>query len=270
MTLRDDIHAAVDEVAPPAPALAGRIAYLAADARQAHGLARPVGRGRLMSGLGRSGSLAAALLIVLLMASLVVGVRVWRDRNLMTGGPAAPSIDPAALSQLEARPLNLPFQPFGAECTAGPWTTVDAGHGPVTASGGGPAYGFGSWHGATATRWGTYADWLILTEPNLTGLVLVRGMDLEVNLPVVFVGPHAAGSVVGTDTIAGKPVQQHSEAVFDTGHHDPTASRTGNWGMWPISPGIDKAESGCIGFQVDGPSFSEIFITIDAPADHHH
>jgi hypothetical protein len=223
-----------------------------------------------MVGLGRSGSLVAALLIVLLMASLVVGVRAWRDRNLFTEGPTAPSIDPAALSQLEAKPLNLPVRQLGAECSAGPWATVDAGHGPVIARGVGPAYTFGDWHGATATRWGTYSDWGILTDPNLTGLVLVRGQDLETNLPVVFVGPHAAGSVVGTDTIAGKTVQQRSEAVFDAGHHDAAVSGTSKWGIWPMSPGIDKTESGCIAFQIDGPSFSEIIISIDVPTDHHH
>jgi hypothetical protein len=270
VTLREDIHSSIDEIAPPAPALAGRIAYLAAEARLEAGHARPLWRGRWMAGLGRSGSLVAAILIVLIMASLVVGVRAWRDRNLFIEGPTAPTIDPAALAQLEARPLHLPLRPLGAECQVGPWATVDTGRGPAVAIGVDPAYVRGDWHAATATRWGTYSDWLIFTDPNLTGLVLVRGGDLEVNLPVVFVGPHAAGSVVGTDTIAGKTVQQHSEAVFDAGHHDPVTSGTGKWGIWPMSPGIDKAESGCIAFQIDGPTFSEIVVSVDVPTDHHH
>ena len=270
MTLRNDIHAAIDEIAPPAPALAGRIAYLAADARQQAGNARPVRRIRWVARLGRSGSLVAALLIVLLMASLVVGVRAWRDRNILNEGPTAPSIDPAALAQLESRPLLLAPRPVGAECLAGPVTSVDAGQGPVTVLGVAPAYAVGNWHGATATKWGTYSDWLIASDPGLTGLVLVRGRDLEANLPVVFVGPHAAGRVVGTDAIAGKTVQQRSEAVFDAGRHDLAVSGASKWGMWPMSPGVDKSESGCIAFQIDGPSFSEVVISVDVPTDHHH
>ena len=270
MTLRNDIHSAIDEIARPAPALAGKIDYLATNARQQAGHARPVGRGRWMAGLGRSGSLVAALLIVLLMASLVVGVRAWRDRNILNEGPTAPSTDPAALARLEARPLLLTPRPVGAECQAGPSASVDAGEGPVTVLGVDPAYAVGNWHSATATHWGTYSDWLIATDPSLTGLVLVRGRDLEANVPVVFVGPHAAGTTVGSDTIAGKTVQQRSEAVFDAGHHDPAVSGKSKWGIWPMSPGIDKSESGCIAFQIDGPSFSEIVISVDVPTDHHH
>jgi hypothetical protein len=193
VTLRNDIHSAIDEIAPPAPALAGKIDYLAANARQQAGHARPVGRGGWMAGLGRSGSLVAALLVVLLMASLVVGVRAWRDRNILNEGPTAPSIDPAALAQLESRPLLLTPRPVGSDCQTGPVTSVDAGEGPLTVLGVEPAYAVGNWHGAT-THWGTYADWLIATDPGLTGLVLVCGRDLEANLPVVFVGSHAARS----------------------------------------------------------------------------
>jgi hypothetical protein len=270
VTLRNDIHSAIDEIAPPAPALAGRIAYVASDVRRQIGHARLAGRGRWVAGLGRSGSLVAALLVVLLMASLVGGVRAWRDRSILNEGPTAPSIDPVALAQLEAKPLRLTSLPLGADCQAGPSSVVDAGQGPVTVLGVDPAYAVGSWHGATATTWGTYSDWLIATLPNLTGLVLVRGRDLEVNLPVVFVGPHSAGSTVGSDTIAGKTVPQRSEAVFDAGRHDPAVSGTSKWGMWPMSPGVDKSESGCIAFQIDGPSFSEVVISVDVPTDHHH
>jgi hypothetical protein len=266
VTLRDDIHSALDEIAPPAPALAGRMAYLAADTRRI----RPGRPRQWLPRIGRAGSLVAALLIVLIMASLVVGVRAWRDRSPLHEGPTAAAIDPAALAQLEARPLQLPTRPPGADCSPGPFSTIDAGHGPFFARGAGPAYAYGDWHNATATRWGTYSDWQILTDPNLKGLVLVRGRDLEANLPVVFVGPHAAGSVVGADTIAGKTVQQHSEAVFDAGHHDPATSGTSKWGIWPMTPGVDKAESGCIAFQIDGPSFSEIVISVDVPTDHQH
>jgi hypothetical protein len=268
VTLRDDIHFAIDEIALPATALHGRIAYLTAEARRGAGSSRHAGRGRWITGLGRSGSLVAALLIVLLMASLVVGVRAWRDRSLLNESPGASSIDPAALAQLEARPLHLPLRQLGATCSAGPTTTIDAGRGPLQLLGGGPVYGGGG--GATATKWGTYFDSQIFTDPKLTGLVLVRGGDLEVNLPVVFVGSHAAGKVVGTDTIDGKPMQQHVEAVYDAGHHDPATSGTSKWGIWPIRPGIDKGESGCIAFQIDGPTFSEIFISVDVPTDHHH
>jgi hypothetical protein len=266
VTLRNDIHSAIDEIASSVPALAGKVDYLAADALQQARHGRPVRRGAWVAGLGRSGSLVAALLVVLLMASLVVGVRAWRDRNILNESPTAE----ATLAQLEARPLLLTPQPVGAECPAGPSSVVDGGQGPRTVLGVGPAYIVGSWHNATANAWGTYSDWLMLSDPSLTGLVLVRGRDLETNLPVVFVGSHAAGNVVGTDTIAGKSVQQRSEAVFDAGHHDPALSGTSKWGIWPMTPGVDKSESGCIAFQIDGPSFSEIVVTVDVPSDHHH
>jgi hypothetical protein len=88
MTLRNDIHAAIDDIGPPAPALADQIL---ASLGRTSGSSEAVLHGRpnpWRVGVGRLGSLLAALLVVLLMAALVVGVHVLRDRNLLNTHPA--------------------------------------------------------------------------------------------------------------------------------------------------------------------------------------
>jgi hypothetical protein len=88
MTLRNDIHAAIDEIGPPAPALADQI--LAALGRTSGSSSAVLHRrpNPWRVGAGRLGSLVAAVLVVLLMAALVVGVHVLRDRNLLNIPPA--------------------------------------------------------------------------------------------------------------------------------------------------------------------------------------
>jgi hypothetical protein len=191
-----------------------------------------------------------------------------------TASPPSPSptVAQVTLAELEAKPLHLPVVQPGAQCPAGPSTTIhprisvgqSSSWDLVPVLGAGPVYGHGG-H-TTATAWGTYFDVTAFTDPNLTGLVLVRGHDLESDRPLVFVGPHAAGNVVGTDTIDGQPAGQHLELVFDAGHHDAATSGTSKWGIWPIRDGLAKGESGCTGFQLDGAGFSEVFVSVHAPA----
>lgn len=50
-------------------------------------------RGPWLAGLGRTGSLAAALLVVVLMAAAVVGVHAWLTGGLFNSHPASPTLE---------------------------------------------------------------------------------------------------------------------------------------------------------------------------------
>jgi hypothetical protein len=183
-----------------------------------------------------------------------------------TGGetPSSPSlsppVDPVELAKLEAKPLHVPVVQPDGRCPVTPSSNIKAypAAGAFSAYGQGPVYGIGG--NQTSTAFGEYFDVTYFTEPQLTGLVLVRIRDLKSDRPAVFVGPHAAGAVVGTDTIAGIPVQQHAELVLDAGHHDRTASGTSKWGIWPVRQGVASGRSGCHGYQFDGAGFSEVVV----------
>ena len=79
-------------------------------------------------------------------------------------------------------------------------------------------------------------------------------------LPLVYVGPYAAGAILGTDTINGNQMLQRAELVLDAGHH-PAASGTSKWGVYDVVAGIPDVMSGCHAFQVDGDGFSDVFFT---------
>src|SRR3989442_10223967 len=87
MSLRSGLHAAIDEVAPPAPLLARQVeAFVLADENERSRFSR---RGRIHWTRPLRGAVAvlAAVLVVAVMAGLVVGGRLWRER---TGAPANP------------------------------------------------------------------------------------------------------------------------------------------------------------------------------------
>lgn len=179
------------------------------------------------------------------------------------GGQAAsspslsPTIDPAKLAQLEARPLLLQAVAPGNSCPGHRESVIDLGYGSITVNGDGPIYFSGKGLQAT-TSWGEYYDPTYYVPPQLTGIVLLRTRDLKSGRAGVFVGPYAAGDVVGTDTIDSKPVQQHAEVVLDASHHPATSSRS-KWGIWNVRQGWPTGWSGCFGFQLDGAGFTEVF-----------
>jgi hypothetical protein len=212
-------------------------------------------------GIGRMGSLAAAFLIVLLLATLVAGVRVWRDRSVFNGSPSVPTVSQVELAQLEARPLILPAVPAGSACPITPNSAVDLGpYNLFTHFGGGPVYGVAS-AGAgstTTTNWGAYYDFAYVAEPPVTSAVLIRIHDIQSDKTGVFVGPYGAGRVVGTDTIGGKAVQQHADLVLDASH--PPASLPNRAGMWNVQQGWARGFSGCFGIQIDGAGFTEVIV----------
>lgn len=271
MSLRADIRSAYDEITPPAPALQAQILALVASEKNvalpARGSRRP-----WMTGIRGAFALVAALLVVLIVATVLVGGRVWHDWNLFTNRPApAGQIDQAQLAALEARPLHMPVVSREAICPAGPIASASALAGspePIRfwaqqgyMSGDGPVYAtnFGVRGGQSA--WGLYWDVVWVTEPQVSGLVLIRGRDAaNHDLPVVYVGQYAAGTATGTDTVNGKRAVQHAELVLDAGHHPATSSKS-EWGIYNVRAGIPDTMSGCHVFQVDGEGFSEVFVT---------
>ena len=255
MSLRTEIRAAIDEVAPPSPALPSDVmAYLFALK------ARP-------SASGRSGSspkhfrgmlsMAAAILIVTLMFGLVVGGRLLRDLQPTTNSNQA-ALE-AQLKDLESRPLILPARlAVGEPCPEGPVTTGMIGAGPVYIEGGvGPT-----------TRWGMYWNGSARVDSGLQGLVLIRGRDLRTGRTVVFVGQYAAGRVAGSDDVHGKVLEQRTEHVFDMGNPPPGSSGTvqngaAGWDQthWGFVFGLPAGSSNCTGWQVDGLGFTETFVS---------
>jgi hypothetical protein len=259
VTLRHDVHTAIDEIAPPAPALARQVVASLAPAGKSTQPTSRIRRNPRVTGLGRTGSLAAAILVVLLIATLVVGVRVWRDRNALNPSPAVPAIDQVELARLQARPLILPLVPPGGVCpnsysteTYGgtPYTVVNSNTGLKEA----PIYESGPGLQATTT-WGDYYDATYSADQKLRGIVLIRLRDLKTGQAGVFVGSIAAGEVIGTDTIDGKTVEHHPYAVIDLSH--PPATQ-GNTGVWTVRQGWPARWSGCYAFQLDSPDFTEV------------
>jgi len=167
----------------------------------------------------------------------------------------SPTVDPVKLAQLEAKPLILPVVAPGGTCPNTPMSTIDYGVGPTLAYGSGPMYGIGG--PMSSTSWGDYFDVSYVADPQFTGIALIRIRDLEIARAGVFVGPYAAGGVVGTDTIAGNPVQQHPELVLDASH-PASKSGTNKWGTWHVRQGLAAGWSHCFGIQVDGPGFTEV------------
>ena len=273
MTLRSDIHAAVDASVPPAPWLAASISDSIAASR---GGKRPSSMGRQrpwMSGLRGAGVLAAVLIVVLLVVGVLSGGQLWRDWGAF-GGRIAPAtgIDQNVLAQLRARPLHLPVvtEPYAyTSCGEGPTSIIDAPQADSKASafrgtnqnvlGNGPVYGNGGTQ-VKSTQWGNYYDIVFITKVGTSGPILIRGGEFGSGRSLVFVGAYAAGPVVGTDTIDGKKVEQHSELVIDPSHPGPGTTTNGKFIVWPVRQGAAPGNSPCYGFQVDGPGFSETYV----------
>jgi hypothetical protein len=259
-TFRSVFHKAVGEVHYPA-GLSNRVEFLI-KARGARSTAIR-GRGPFRTSVGRSGSLAAALLVVLLIASVMVGVHVWRDRSLLNTSPAAPTFDQVEIARLTARPLILPLVPPGGACPVSYSNVIDLGGNSFSAIGEGPMYVTGQGL-QRITKWGGYFDPTYYAGPQLSGIVLIRLRDLRTGQAGVFVGPNAAGNVIGMDTIDGKAVQQHGYAILDAGR-PPATSGTSKWGIWQIRQGWPAGWSGCWSFQLDGPGFSEVLTGVVTP-----
>ncbi len=200
---------------------------------------------------------AAFVIVVLLVAAC--GASSVAARPSPSPSPTLSAADRAVLTQLEARPLTLPTLLAGGKCRPD-------GLSPTTGLyGQDPAYAQGGPH--TASSFGDYFDVSAATKPGLAGPLLLRGADLKVaNHPVVFLnsinstkGVYAIGSVFGTDPSFGP---QYTDLAIDTSVQNPNLVPVNgaSYLEWFWRQGIARGWSYCVGFQIDGPTFSEDFV----------
>jgi hypothetical protein len=257
VNMRSQIHSAIDHVSPPAPTLPhDAVAYVLSNGRRR--TERPARRQpRWAIGMRQAGTLVAAVLVIVMMVTLVVGGRLWRDWNTQQQNAARQ----AHIAQLRERPLHLPAVNPGDECPESPFNLylgypAGYGSGPVYAKGSGYRY---------VTDSGTYFDtkyWL--GDVEVSGPVLIRARDVKTNQSVVFAkSPYGSvagtptGETMGTAVVIGQTVELHAELLLD-----PTQLTT-DVQDWETLQGFPKGTSGCIGFQVDGvlangSAFSEV------------
>ena len=248
--LRRDIHSAFDVIEPSLGGMPERVVQTVLAER--NGLLR---KERMVYRLRISLALVAAVLVVAVGAAAVITWNSLHNSNISPAGVGLTSVQ-----QLEARPLTLPTVKSASDCPESPRDTSRSA--PGYQYGTGPVYADGG--PETGTNWGHYWDVIWYAAPNLKGPVIVRGRDLMTNdRRVVFVGRNAAGPVIGTDT-APNTGAQHTELVLDAGHPQLRASLS-NYGYWQIRQGMSNGWVGCVGFQIDGPNFTETITTFAAP-----
>ena len=231
MNLRSELHAAYDELGPEVAGLSERVVMTVSSDRPR----RAAWSIRLRAPL----SLVAVFVVIAVVAGGLVGGRLIADWKSLTA-PPVPAALQTPLQKLEARPLHQPAVRSVTECPQGPYGSGgDAGAGPLHLSGSAVEI---------PTSWGDYFHDFLFADGVVAGPILVRARDLIHGQPVVFVGQYASGPVIGTDVLDGQVVEQHLELVI--------YSVTPPY-AWQIEDGHPKGGTGCVGWQVDGPSFSE-------------
>jgi len=207
-------------------------------------------------------ALLAAALVILVVASVLVGTRIYSSQLHNTSGiPAGdnrPQTYQAAVTQLLGRPLHFQALKPGDPCPYSSDSYGLLGQGPVY----GDVIGVGS-----TTSWGTYWSVAVLTPPGLAGPVIVRSRDLTHGSPVLDIGPIGAGPIYGTDVYQGKTENQFQAVALDTDHVTKGDHALGgtNYKQWSWLQGFETGwGGGCVGAQIDGPGFSEIFYS-DVP-----
>lgn len=248
MSLRTEIQSAFDEVAPPTFGLPERVVQTVL----AEGPNRRR-RERLMLRLRVPLALVAVFVAIALAVGVLIGGRLVQDWNVLHNPAPAGGGGQTQLAQLESRPLVLPTPASQSDCISGPYN-------PAGSYGKGPVYGYGG--GTSSTSWGVYFHNLAYAETDIKGPILVRANDLFTHQPVVFVGPYAAGPVVGLDKVDAVAVEQHIELVFDAGQasHSPSAQKSTHKFAWRFIAGVPHSWSGSTGWQIDGVGFSEVFV----------
>jgi hypothetical protein len=250
VSLRTQIHSAFDEVAPDTFGLSERVVQTVLTQNQSSRR-----RERLMLRLRMPLSLVAVFVLVALVVGVLIGSRLMQDWNSLHNSAPAGGVSQSALAALEAKPLNLPTLKAGDTCPVSPGNTVGFDYGT------GPAYVMGG--PESLSPWGYYFDVTWITAPDISGPVLVRGRDLMSNRIVVFVGAYSAGAAVGTDTQSGSRFSQRTELLLDAGH--PHSRGSNGYGEFPVHQGLSTGWVGCVGFQIDGPDFTEIITAFAAP-----
>lgn len=256
MTLRADIHKAVDQYVTPAPWLTEMVsdAILAGHTRRR--LSRRAAH--WLSGVARSGPLAAAAAATLLVVVILLGSRGW----LPSAPRTAPStgVDRAALASLEARPFQFHRLAPGAACVPQTGFTPIEYYGAIQdVRGTGPVYFSGAlWTQDTA--WGSYEESAWFADRSVRGPILVRATDLTTGDEIVFVGDYAAGGAVGTDVLEEKSVQQRSELVFNASQPSGTSADNGRLWVWYSVDGTKDTQPKCEAWQIDGLDFTQTMV----------
>ncbi len=244
MSLRRDIHAAFEVITPP---LGGMPERLVQTVLAQQGRPR---KARIMVRFRTPLSLVAVFIAIALIAAALIGGRILQDWNAFRNGSPAGETYRTQVAQLEARALHIPTYSDPGACRSGPYNSAgDYGAGPV--------YGIAG--AMTITTWGTYYNNTAWAQTHLAGPILVRAVDVVKGTPVAFVNQFAYGPVVGTDTLYGKTVQQHTELLLDT-----SVARKNHLGHpyeWSFFAGVPNGWSTQVGWQIDGLDFSEVFLT---------
>lgn len=197
-------------------------------------------------------SLVAVLLMIAVVAAVLVGGRLYQDWSAQHRPTPAHGATQPTLAELEARPLTLALIKPSDACPSGPFDAAnDIGTGPLHVIEG----------QAVDTSWGRYFFLSASTDQGLSGLVLIRAEDVRSGQGVVFVNQYVAGPTLGTDTLRGNTVQQHTELVFDMNH--PPFKAVNGQTFWSFTAGVPKTSIGsCFGWQVDGQFKGQAFIDI--------
>lgn len=263
--LKADFRRALDAVSPPAPWLAASVRAGLRERRSEKWFDRLRRQPRPMR--------FALVTVPITVVAIVVGASFLLAQLYIPAQrttPGAPvGLTPtqeAQLAQLELRPIKLPPLAAADPCPAGPGSTIKpyrdgrryavGGNGPVFVEGG----------PRTDTPKNAYFDVVFFTDPTVRGVVLIRGVQIDGRLSVVYVGNYAAGAIVGSDTIDGKRVDLYSEAAVVADHPPSDASAAPGWGIWHIRQGIDQSYWGCTVFQFDFLSGTEQVVTYDVSA----
>ena len=266
MSLRTDIHAALDELAPVSAGAEQRL--IAAPPRHSDHRARPT---RWRSYVKTPLALVAVFVLIALIAGMLVGGRLLRDWEAQSQTIPGGHVNQQDVRPLEGRTLTLPLVSASDPCAGGPWdaTTGWWGRGPVY------LYSlFGSGYSVPQRgAWGNYFLFHVKTPAGMKGPLLIRARDLVSGQALVFVGRYAYGPAVGADVVAGTPVQQHSELAIQTDASPPPANHGYvDWGF-TVGVHVDQAAPTplglvppisftCTGWQFDAAGFSN---TVEVP-----
>ena len=241
--LRRDVHSAFEVITPPLGGMPERVVQTV--------LAEKKGRLRKEGMVYRVRFSLALVAVVLVAAVAAAGLLTWNALHRGIVSPAGGVTVSYPLAQLEARPIQIQYPKTLTDCNSGPYS-------PSGDLGSGPVYGVG---GPTdISNWGIYYNNIAYADTAIEGPILVRDADLFNGVKTVFVGPNAAGPVVGTDVVNGKTVAQHTELVLYESQASP-ASVEGvrHKYVWHMSAGVPNGWSGSTGWQIDGFGFTEIF-----------
>ncbi|HKW07108.1 MAG TPA: hypothetical protein VJS19_06005 [Candidatus Dormibacteraeota bacterium] len=253
MSLRTQIHDAIDDVSPAAPMLERRVTRFVVDGARAHRRPQWKQRRRLVAPLG--------LIAVALLLAVLAGIFIAGRLSFKSDSPQ-PAVGQAELQDLESRPLHYPTVAAGAPCPKSPEVLRSLG----MAFGDGPVF-MANAEWLQSTDWGGWYSLTFAYEWRQDGLVLIRAHDLQSNAEIGFAtyplaptGVVAVGARVQTVTAVGHTVQLRSETAFRDPPHTTPMDKKGDLPPLLVLQGLQKGSSGCIGFQIDGPDFTENFV----------